>query len=461
MYQVRLSKWGMDKKLKAGEARYALRQIDLRRSMGRETEISIRGAIFLEQRLRRHIERSLLSPEEETTTPEAVIARTPPPEGVSPSTGCSAAGSASNTPRSVATELGEPNASSRKRPRSSSPETTFSSPNLVVDSVSPDALHPSPESTTRSIAISSLPKTSPSRQVRASSKALTHIDLYYNLNWESRWWTPWPEEEIDFDLSRGPGYPSTVTVQYLGRDFRTSKQADPASVVHSVQISCQLFRSQRFGRALRCLDDAHSQIKTLLFEQLPLLLPCLLSAVCLLDFLREEMQPDHDQLYPLRLFLEFVSEMAEVKLGSAHSITQLFLSLAELRNGHHIISQTAMQRIVEIFRCKLDPQHPYHFRLVYNHAWVLIWRRQFDEARAALEDVPYSIAFRPDDDDPQYRASRCLLAQIYIALHRLDEAARCFHEIIEEAKKGLGEARAHLVTFEAWRMLAARMMPEW
>jgi tetratricopeptide (TPR) repeat protein len=454
MYQDRISKWGIDKKLKAGEARHALRQIDLRRSMGRETEISIRGTLFSERKLRRHVERSRLSPGEEAATPEAVIARTPPPEGISPSTGCCAAGSASNTPRSFAADLGEPNASGRKRPRSGSPESAFVSPNFVRDSVSPDALHPSPESTFRSIAIVPQTATSPSRQARASSNALNHIDQYYNLNRETRWWMPLAEEETDFDLPQGPGYPSAVTVQHLGRYFETSKQADPASVVHSVQISCQLFRSQRFGRGSRCLDSAHSQIKTLLLEQLPLLLPCLLSAVCLLDFLREEMKPNHDQLCPLRLFLEFVSEMAEVKLGSGHSITQLLLSLAELRSGHHLISQTAMQRIGETFRRKLDPQHPFHFQLVYNHAWVLIWRRQFDEARAALEDFPYPITYRPDDDDPQYRASRYLLAQLYIALHRWEEAARCFHEIIEQAKKGLGEERAHSVTFEAWRMLA-------
>jgi tetratricopeptide (TPR) repeat protein len=439
MYQVRITKWGIDKKLKAGEVQHALRKIDSRRRMGKETEISIRGTIFSEQRLRRYVERSHLIPEEATLS-EAVTALTPPPEVVSPSAGWSAAGSSSNTPRSLATEV----------------ETPLLSPNFVYDSISPDALHPSSESSTRSITMSSLRSRSPSRQAESSSNALTYIDHYYNRYWDARWWTPWPKEDIGFDLPQGPGYPSAVPDQCLGMYSITSKQADPAFVIYSVQNSCELFRagSDKYPRARRCLGQAHSQIKTLLLEQAPLLLPCLLSAVSLLDLLREEMQLDDDQQSSLRLFLKFVSGMAETKLGSAHEITQLFLSLVELRNGHHQMAQTAMQRIAETFRGKLDPQHPYHFRLVCNHAWILIWRRQFDEARGALENFPYSIAFRPYDDDPQYRESRYLLAQIYIALHRLDEAARCFHEIIERAKEGLGEERAHLVTFDAWRMLA-------
>jgi tetratricopeptide (TPR) repeat protein len=454
MYQVRITKWGIDKKLKSGEVHHALRTIDLRRSMGKETEISIRGTVFSEQKLRRYVERSKLNPEEEGTISEVVIARTPPSEDVLSSTGSSAAVSASNTPRSLATNLGERKTPSRKRPRSSSTETRSQSPNPVCNPVSPAAQYPSPRSAPRSIVISSLPDTSPSLQARASSNALAQIDRYYNDCWDTRWWALRPEEETDFDVPQGPGYPSAVPVQYRGIYFLSPKQADPAFVVYSVQISCQLFRCRRYARARRCLDQANSQIKTLLLEQVPLLLPCLLSAVCLLDLLREEMQPSHDQNDPLTLFLEFVSEMAETKLGSDHPITQLFLSLVELRNGHHPMSQTAMQRIAETFRSRVDPQHPYHFRLVYNYAWVLIWRRQFDEARAALEAFPDTIAFRPDGDDPQYRASRYLLAQIYIALHRFGEAAQCFHEIVEQARKGLGEERAHLVTFDAWRMLA-------
>lgn len=41
MYQGRIQKWYLDKKLKAPEVAYTLREIDSRRSMGKETEILI------------------------------------------------------------------------------------------------------------------------------------------------------------------------------------------------------------------------------------------------------------------------------------------------------------------------------------------------------------------------------------------------------------------------------------
>ncbi len=166
------------------------------------------------------------------------------------------------------------------------------------------------------------------------------------------------------------------------------------------------------------------------------------------------MPPDADRPDALRLFLEFVSEMAETKLHSDHHITQLFSSLVKLRTNHDSVAQAALRRIMETFRSETGPQHSCYVRLEYQYAWLLIWRHRFDEARAALEEFLDSVEIRSDCDEPASRLSRYLLAQTYIALHEFQEAERCFHKIIEQAKERLGDSRAHLVTFEAWRMLA-------
>jgi tetratricopeptide (TPR) repeat protein len=109
---------------------------------------------------------------------------------------------------------------------------------------------------------------------------------------------------------------------------------------------------------------------------------------------------------------------------------------------------------VEIFRSKAGPLHLYHCRLAYNYAWILIWRHQFDQARDLLERFLNDIEFHADRDNLHSRATRYLLAQIYLALHQFSKAELRFRKIIDRATQGLGEDRAHLVTFEAWRMLA-------
>ncbi len=74
MYHGHIQKWDLDKELKAPEVVYALRMIDSRRSMGKETDIRIRDVVVSEERLRRYVERSTLVAEEDASTPPAVIA---------------------------------------------------------------------------------------------------------------------------------------------------------------------------------------------------------------------------------------------------------------------------------------------------------------------------------------------------------------------------------------------------
>lgn len=118
------------------------------------------------------------------------------------------------------------------------------------------------------------------------------------------------------------------------------------------------------------------------------------------------------------------------------------------------MAETALRRIVEIFRSKAGPLHPCHCRLAFNYVWVLIWRHQFDQVRDLLEQFLNDIEFHAGRDDLHSRASRYLLAQVYLALHQFSKTELCFRKIIDRATQGLGEDRVHLVTFEAWRMLA-------
>lgn len=78
MYQARIQKWGLDKKLKAPEVAYTLRLIESRRSVGKETEIRLRGVVVSEEKLKRYVQRSKVIPEENTSAPSAVIACTRP-----------------------------------------------------------------------------------------------------------------------------------------------------------------------------------------------------------------------------------------------------------------------------------------------------------------------------------------------------------------------------------------------
>ncbi len=294
----------------------------------------------------------------------------------------------------------------------------------------------------------------PPPQASASSSVLAQIDQYYHGYFGSPWWTPWAQDELNFDALQGSSFPNPEPLQYLGISLRPSRQADPSYIVHCVEIVCQLFRSGKYAPAAQRLDQANGQIKTLLLERAPPLLACLLSAVCLLDFLWAEMRMDPDRPDPLKLFLQFVSEMAETKLCSDHPIAQIFSSLAKMRTDHHSVAQMALRRIVETFRGKAGLLHPYHCRSAYNYAWVLIWRRQFDEARAVLEHFLDTIELRTGRDDTHCFASRYLLAQTHIALHKYWEAEQCVHKILNRANRGLGEDSVHLVNSEAWRMLA-------
>lgn len=463
-YQTRIQRWNFDKKLKSPEVAYALQRIESRRSMGKDTEIRIRGKTYSEERLRRYVERSKLVPEEDASTPSAVTARTPPPEEDSPSMNSSPATSASNTPKFSGTPLDEESRTARlsgseppptkKRPWTSPPRirSHLSTPTSMI--TLQDASYLSPRFAAASASTSSLPNTFLLPQAISSTNVLTHIDYYYKEYFASPCWASWTGNNLYIDELQGSGFPSLSPVFALGISLRASLQADPAFVVHCVQTACQLFRSARYTLVRRCLDHANSQIKTLLLEQGPLLLSCLLSAVSLLDFLRAEMPPDADRPDALRLFLEFVSEMAETKLRSDHPIAQLFSSLVQMRTGHRSVVQASLRRITEHFRNGAGPQHPCYVRLEHQYAWLLIWQGRFDEARAELEGSLDSVEFRSHYDKPASRASRYLLAQTYIALHRFQEAERCFHIIIEQAKERFGESRAHLVTFEAWRMLA-------
>ncbi|KAF7503509.1 hypothetical protein GJ744_003660 [Endocarpon pusillum] len=464
MYQIRIHRWDFDKKLKSPEVAYALQRIESRRSMGKDTEIRIRGKPFSEERLRRYVERSKLVPEEDASTPSAVTVRTPPPEVDSPLMNSGPATSASNTPQFSETPLDEESRTARlsgseppptkKRSWTSPPRLRSHLSTPTPTSTLQDASYALPRFVGASALTSSLPNTGLLPRAISSTNLLTHIDHYYKEYFASPCWASWTGNDLYIDELQGFSFPSLSPVFTLGISFRPSWQADPAFVVHCIQSACQLFRSARYRLVRRCLDHANSQIKTLLLEQGPLLLSCLLSAVSLLDFLRAGMPPDTDRPDALRLFLEFVSEMAETKLRSDHPIAQLFSSLVQLRTDHRSVAQAALRRIMEHFRNGAGPQHPCYVRLEYQYAWLLIWQGRFDEARVALEDFLDSVEFRTHYDKPASHASRYLLAQTYIALYRFQEAERCLHMIIEQAKERFGESRAHLLTFEAWRMLA-------
>jgi tetratricopeptide (TPR) repeat protein len=464
MYQSRIHKWKFDKKLKAPEVAYALRMVDSRRGMGKETEIRIRGVIFPEERLRKYVERSKVVPDEEALTTSAVVAYTPPPKEHRLYINSDTTSSTASTPTRPTTCLSDgdqitmhgdsqppPN---RKRPRSSPSGEDLLVRNSRSIHLWPEFQNPSPRSLGPSASMPSLHEATLPPPARSASQALAHIDRYYEDYFESHLWTTWAADQAAIDEQQQSDLLSADSAQYLGIFSGPPGQGDPAFIVHRVEIACQLFRAGRYALARRRLDQANSQVKTLLLEQAPLLLGCLLSVVSLLEFLSKTTQMDHDGPDPMRLFLEFVSEMAETKLGVNNPITRLFSSLVELQTGHLAIGQLALQRILEIFRNKVGIMHIQTYRLAYHCTWVLIWRRQFDEARAVLEQFLDNIKHWTTRDTAQSRACRYLLAQIYIALHKYSGAEWYFREIIERAKEGLGEERAQLVTFEAWRMLA-------
>jgi tetratricopeptide (TPR) repeat protein len=122
-----------------------------------------------------------------------------------------------------------------------------------------------------------------------------------------------------------------------------------------------------------------------------------------------------------------------------------------------VITTTWLRRLYDeswrYFVAKLDP-----YILVIADSLQLrlgpYLAASIDQARDLLERFLNDIEFHADRDDLHSRASRYLLAQVYLALHQFSKAELCFRKIIDRATQGLGEDWAHLVTFEAWRMLA-------
>jgi hypothetical protein len=461
-YQARIQKWGLDKKLKAQEVAYALRKIQSRRNVRKETEIIIRGVVHSEDRLKKYAQRTKVVPEEDGSTPSAVIARTPPPEGVS----ISPIISSPATPASYASQLttdvtirptrsvDSETPSVKKRPLSSPPENRSGSRTPISSQESPATGALSAHSAALSGSTLSLPNNPISPRASWFSTVLRQINEYHDEYFMSHPWEPLEEDEPGFDERPCSIFRSSEPVHYFGMPLYLCSQADPASIVYSVKIACQLFRSGEFVLGRCRLDQANCHIKILLLEQVPPLLACLLTAVCLLDSLRADIRLEADRPDPLTLFLEFVSQMAETKLRSHHPITKLFSSLVNMRTDHYYVAQMALHKMVDIYRARFGILHPYHCRLAHNSAWVLIWGRRFDEAGAALEQLLNKIELCTDCDNRHSRISRYLLAQVNLALHNISGADECFDTIITRARKGLGEDRAHFVTFEAWRMLA-------
>lgn len=465
MYQVRIGKWKLDKKLKAPEAAYALRQIRLRRSQGKETRIFIRGRVVSEEKLKRYIDRSKVVPEEDASTPPDVIVSTPPPGDPVPSPlSSSTATSAPNTPSMIMglpTEglltAAHPEAESsapRKRRRSKPPSNISGPRDAVSIRTSPATWRPSPQLAASPTSTSSPPSTPVAAQESSLGHVLAHIDDYYQEYFDSQRWEPRTKVEHDSNEPLSSRSASPETTQELGSFFELYRQADPAFMVCGVEIACQLFRSGKYAAGCYRLNQAFSHIKTLLLEQVPSLIASLLSAICLLDCLRTEMPMDPERADPLTLFLEFVSEMAMCKLHSHHPITKLFSSLINMRFGHDAVSQLAVRRILEIYRNKAGSRNPYYCRMAHSYAWILIWRRQVGEARIVLEEFLDAIEPLTDANDLHSVASRYLLAQIHLALYDFGQAEQCFLKIVERAQTGGEGDGAHAAAFQAWRMLA-------
>jgi hypothetical protein len=466
MYTQRIQNWSLDKKLKAPEALYSLHQIDERRRQGKETEIRIRGVTRTEERLRRYVarSRSSLTLDPDASPPTAVVVTTPPPGRIpSPAPSGSTTTSASTTPGLTALPPGDESwhmqhsgsgpGLKRKRSRSN-PSGVRSglhrSSSLRVSSAARDL---SPRLTSLSSLGSSLPAAPPDPPTSSVRMAIAQVDRYYSTYLESDHWKEWAEDRLDFDGAQDPTLQNTEPVHQLGIYALAPKQANPASIIQSVESACQLFRMGNNEVGRRLLEQAHGQIQTLLREQVPPLVACLLSVVCTLDLLRTEIPTTSEVSDPLMLFLKFVFGMASTELKADHPITQLFSTLVEMQTDHYPVAQQALQRIIETYHTKAGRYHPYYCRSTQIYAWVLIRRCQFHGARKVLEHFFDAIETDTELDDFHIRTSRYLLAQVYIALDAYFEAKQSLHTLIARAEKGLGDRACH-VTFSAWRMLA-------
>jgi hypothetical protein len=179
---------------------YALRLIESRRSVGKETEICLRGVVVSEEKLKRYVQRSKVIPEENTSAPSAVIACTPPCEEGSPfSISSSPKTSTSDLPPELSAPfLGDGSQTTtrsdselpltRKRPLSTQVDDRLGSRNAVAVRVPPASAYSFPQFVAYSASAPFLPTTSLPQQARPAlrrtfgSTSVTTTETFLNLD---------------------------------------------------------------------------------------------------------------------------------------------------------------------------------------------------------------------------------------------------------------------------------------
>lgn len=379
MYKTRIRQWGLDRKRKAPEMRFAYWVSEKRRKQGKSTAIRIRQEVVNEQDIqhyfKRHPRPTTVEMMHDMATPSELDYATPRPL----------------TPIALSSTDNEMfGATDDHDVEEIEPTFADSAFGFSMD-ICFDALEAFADN-----ALALSPFTHPT----PTQPALRNLHEYFGGTFfDSDYWKPWATLPLSRSHRRR-GYQSDPV-----DDDPYETYDEPGQLVGSIEVAIRLFEARRAMEAGRLLDIAFSTLRQLLLQQHPQFVT---SILLLIQLLQKKDLPDL-----LFMLLRNLTDMSAIVLSPKHPLTNTIAALAQ-SSGEDVL-EPAFEYILSIYNSKAGELHAQHLESSYIYAWSMLQKGRRDKAWEALSKLLEIYSEHIESTDMRLRQVLYSLAQIAIS----------------------------------------------
>lgn len=396
MYKLRVKQWHLDKYSKEPEMRAMFYTARLRRKEGKESVFIVRGRRKDFLAIKTYFERKGLDPEtlemeskDESRLPRGVRVLTPEPEDPSDS------------------QTSEPTKRRRPKLSISVPKSQFlpvrihapGKPNLAshIHKFRAAALEPASDVMIRA--------PQPSPDLRHVDVTLAIAKSYYETSFnDERWLIPFS----NYPFKSGP------TIH------------EPAQWATMQAAASYFIASGDTHYAFTLLDESSAMLCSLLREQRPELLPCLLWLLAELEMSGRRELTDR--------ILSYAAEMSNTILGEHHPLTTIVWCFFASEAREYLF-EPIIRLLMDLARSILGLFHPLIAFISVRAADIFRVQQRLSEAERFLRNSLDSVSGMSHSKTAAVCQNRLPLAKLYLQQHKDLEAKELLDDVLQQVKK--------------------------
>ena len=461
MFKARLRSWKVRKNCTTKEMARAVKIINDRTAIGKETTVRIRGLEIDATKLRKFRNRNrqanqelLVAGSSRSTTPSDISCFTPRHDPIDVT-----AGIRENSPSTDTSSYTAANAPDFGLNPTNTALVTAQTHDYFPE-IGLGSSHDGQSGQAISAEISSTPVnpelwnafTDPPLSTWTDAHTLLWDEMfismksYFEFYFGSPAWESHSTQPVNFDGDeiqnpRNNDFMGIIEVNNAVFDFK-----NPGSVVTLYEVACLLFQRGDAEAADRFIRQASELIELLLKEEHPQLLSCLFLVVCILE--AKDRRDLVDQL------LDFTHWASASIHGKGHLIPRIISCCARAVAEDCSSAAEALRGTVITFERLIGGEHSYTLRLRHIHAWGLFQQNQFEPALKELRGLGIIYKLLAGDDHIHSRHVLFATAQIYMAQGKFDDAEATFREVYRLSEQKYGRDPPAMINLECLRMLA-------